>query len=171
MRFPSWITLSVLILFSALSLTQLTAQNLLETAPEDQSRESRHTPVPVIGNSSNQILSLTLEGGAYVPVATASRIFAETVHGFTREVNASRPVAVHLKLLVKVGADSNDLEQVFGAKYDAVIRLTEWNENVFSRLLVRAVRGAILTEDQLDDIARAALSRAHARVDVSELKH
>jgi len=71
---------------------------------------------------------------------------------------------------VTIGGNRNYLEQVYGSGHDAVITLSKWNDTVYSRLLVRAVRGSILTDEQLDDVARTAVLRAQTRVDVAELK-
>jgi hypothetical protein len=172
--------LVLIIGFSTFSIAQIPATaQAVNTAPL-QERTETATPesaptqlsVPIVADYPNQILSLKVEGAdpTNFPATTASRIFAETVHGLTREVNPSRPVAVRLNLLVMIGGNRNYLEQVYGASYDAVITLSKWNDTVFSRLLVRAVRSSILTEQQLDEVAHTAVLRAHTRVDVAELK-
>jgi hypothetical protein len=120
----------------------------------------------------NQVLSLTVErrDRMHFPTNLAKRIFGETVRGFTQEVNSTQPVPVHLNLLVTMGGNRNYLEQVYGSQYDAVVTLAKWNDEAFSRLLVRAVRSCVLTEQQLDNVAHAAVLRAHDRVDVTELR-
>ena len=180
MKLPSLVGLFVLIGFSTFSIAQIPATTQALNAVPQQERTETAKPenaptqisVPIVADYPNQILSLTVEGAdlTHFPTTTAARIFAEIVHGLTREVNSTRPVAVHLKLLVTIGGNRNYLEQVYGSGHDAVITLSKWNDTVYSRLLVRAVRGSILTDEQLDDVARTAVLRAQTRVDVAELK-
>jgi len=172
--------LLVLIGFSTFSIGQIPATtrslNAVTQAERTETAKPENLPaqlsVPIVADYPNQILSLTVEGAdsSNFPASTAARIFAEIVHGLTREVNSTRPVAVHLNLLVTIGGNRNYLEQVYGSGHDAVITLSKWNDTVFSRLLVRAVRGSMLTDEQLDEVARTAVLRAHTRVDVAELK-
>ncbi len=48
--------------------------------------------------------------------------------------------------------------------------MKRWDEVVSSRFMVRAVRCALLTDSQLDQLARTALARAHSRRSVAELQ-
>jgi hypothetical protein len=180
MKSLSLVGLLVLIGFSTFSIAQMPATTqAVNTVPQEERAETAKAEraltqlsVPIVADYPNQILSLTVEGAdlTHFPTTTAARIFAEIVHGLTREVNSTRPVAVHLNLLVTIGGNRNYLEQVYGSGHDAVITLSKWNDTVYSRLLVRAVRGSMLTDEQLDDVARSAVLRAQTRVDVAELK-
>lgn len=182
------IVIVILVIFIGIStnlVAQVSAPGLVANAvpgeaaprqspPEAASPDKRSAQfsVPIVADQPDQILALTVEGAdrANFPSTIAARIFKETVRGFTTEVNSTRPPAVRLKLLVSIGGTQNYLEQIYGSGHDAVITLSQWDDIVFSRLLVRAVRASLLTDEQLDGVARAAVLRARDRVDVSELK-
>ena len=127
-------------------------------------------PIQVKSRRPNQILSLTVEGvdRSHFPSAIAAPIFKETVHGFTTEVNPNRPPAVRLKLLVAIGGSQDYFEQIYGSGNDAVIALSHWDDVAFSRLLVRAVRASLLTDEQLDGVPEP---QSYARATVSMFRN
>lgn len=176
MRYPVLFALISFLSFPAFSVGQLepadAAANpaMPQAIAETEPGPSRFT-IPIATDYRSQVLSLTVEGAeqAKFPSALAVRIFGEVVRQVTREVNSTRPVAVRLNLLVKIGGRRDFLECVYGSKYDAVISLSKWSEAAFARLLARGVRDCMFTDKQLDMVAQTALARAHAQVDVGEL--
>src|ERR1051326_4516690 len=101
MRLATLTYLLDLIFSYAVSFAQVPGAGLaLGTQPKQQDfsstrKASAPTCIHVTGDYPNQVLSLTVDNPDRVkfPIAIASHIFAETVHGLTQEVNSSRPPA------------------------------------------------------------------------------
>lgn len=149
------------------------ASGILESGKAQRTPSLGQVAIPVTPDFSPQEVTFTVEGPDldHFPVALGKRIFSETLHEITRAVNAERPPAVRLKLLLRMGEDRDYVHTTFGAQKEGTqISMVKWNEVKFARLLARAVRNCLLSDQQMDEAAHSAVRRAHMLVSAEELR-
>lgn len=149
------------------------ASGILESGKTQYPPSLGQVAIPVTPDFSPQDVTFTVEGSdvGRFPVGLAKRIFSETLHEITHAVNAEQPPAVRLKLLLRMGEDRDYVHTTFGSQQEGTqISMVKWNEVKFARLLARAVRNCLLSDQQMDEAAHSAVRRAHMLVSADELR-
>jgi hypothetical protein len=101
------------------------------------------------------------------PMEEASRIYYSACELVARRVRPERPLHLHPKFLLVLGAGEN---QVVRSDTVSEIRLKSWNPASFAEGVVIMATRDIVSNDQVANIARDALFSAQASVSVDELR-
>ena len=73
-------------------------------------------------------------------------------------------------MTLRLGAPGFTIETVEGKQRHTILCMREWDEFAFARMVARAARNGLFTDQELDKHARAGLTRARAVTSVSELQ-
>jgi len=98
------------------------------------------------------------------------RIFRETMREVAWQLNPNRPPAILAKVTLRLGVPGFTIETVEGKERRTVLCMERWDEMAFARMVARAARNGLFSDQELDRYARSALSRARAVTSVTELE-
>ena len=131
--------------------------------------------------ASNQLLPTATEepvklqveylGRVKVPESLIQRIFRETVREVASQLNPQNPPHILARVTLRLGAPGFTIETVEGKERRTVMNMQTWDELAFARMVARAARNGLFSDQELDKHARAGLSRARAVTSVRELQH
>lgn len=116
------------------------------------------------------MLELENQGKARVSPALIERIFRETVREVAWQLNPERPPRIMARVTLRLGASGFTVETIEGRERRTIISMQEWDEFAFARMVARAARNGLFSDQELDRYARAGLARARAVASVQELK-
>lgn len=102
--------------------------------------------------------------------ALVQRIFRETVREVAFQLNPNRPPTILTKVTLRLGAPGFTIETIEAKERRTVLCMERWDEMAFARMVARAARNGLFSDQELDRYARSALSRARAVTSVSELE-
>lgn len=105
-----------------------------------------------------------------LPVALIQRIFRETVREVAQRLNPNRPPLVLAKVTLRIGEPGFNVETTVDKERKTIIRMEAWSETGFARMVARAARHGLFSDDELDLSAAKALAKVHATTSVTELK-
>ena len=106
----------------------------------------------------------------YVSPILVQRIFRETVREVAWQLNPNRPPTILAKVTLRLGAPGFTIETIEGNERRTVLCMERWDEMIFARMVARAARNGLFSDQELDRYARSALSRARAVTSVTELQ-
>jgi hypothetical protein len=153
--------LLVLILSSCLAASQERFAEESRVVAADAARLTAEEPVK---------LEIVNRGAKRVPEALIQRIFRETVHEVAWQLNPEHPPRILAKVTLRLGEPGFTIETIEGKERSTVLCMHEWDELAFARLVARAARNGLFSDQELDKHARAGLSRARAVTSVTELQ-
>ncbi|HVP41939.1 MAG TPA: hypothetical protein VMS96_00825, partial [Terriglobales bacterium] len=73
-------------------------------------------------------------------------------------------------LVLRMGQSHPYTKTLSGVEDGSEIGMVKWEPRLFARLVARAVRNSIFTDNELDRFASTALVRAESQVSLDELK-
>ncbi len=133
--------------------------------------QTKTPPAPVIVAEDDPVtLAIENQGKAKVSEAFIQRIFRETVREVAWQLNPEHPPRVLARVTLRLGAPGFTIETIEGKQRRTVICMHDWNEFAFARMVARAARNGLFSDQELDKHARAALQRARAVTSVQELQ-
>lgn len=103
------------------------------------------------------------------PEEAARRIFEEAVHEVQWQLGASSSHALSVDVTLRLG-DPRDYVETNGATNRTTLSMRKWDKLLFARMVTRAIRDSLFSNDELDAMAVSALQRADSRVSVRELR-
>ncbi len=130
------------------------------------------TPQAPVAVAEEDPVTLVIEnqGKAKVSEALIQRIFRETVREVAWQLNPEHPPRILAKVTLRLGAPGFTVETLEGKDRRTILSMREWDEFVFARMVARAARNGLFSDQELDKHARAALQRAGAVTSVKELQ-
>ena len=155
------LTLFVLILSSCLAASQDHFSGNRSTNVSKERTAAADEPVQ---------LEIENIGSSKVSETLIQRIFRETVHEVAWQLNAEHPPHILARVTLRLGASGYTLETIEGKERRTIICMKQWDEFVFARLVARAARNGLFSDQELDKHARSALARARATTSVNELQ-
>jgi hypothetical protein len=128
--------------------------------------------VPLEQQQFSSDLSFTVERPekSAFPPGLAKSLYLETIRAVVLAVNPNRKAPIKMLLTLRLGQTSNEVHIAHGTQIGTLICMEKWDEILFTRLLARAVRGSIMTDSEIDELAKVALRRAHETVSVADLR-
>ncbi len=154
---PAW--LLVLILFSSLAIAQNHFNRPAVAAD------------PVLSAAEEPIkLEIENRGKTRVSEALIQRIFRETMHEVAWQLNPEHPPRIVANVTLRLGAPGFTVETLEGKERRTILSLPKWDELLFARMVARAARNGLFSDQELDQHARAGLARARSVTSVSELQ-
>ena len=115
-------------------------------------------------------LEIENHGKIRVSETLIRRIFRETVREVAWQLNPEHPPRILAHVTLRLGAPGFTIETVEGKQRHTIVCMREWDEFAFARMVARAARNGLFTDQELDKHARAGLTRARAVTTVSELQ-
>ncbi len=130
------------------------------------------TPKEPLAVDEDDPVTLVIEnqGQTKVSEALIQRIFHETVREVAWQLNPEHPPRILARVTLRLGAPGFTVETLEGKERRTIISMHDWNEVAFARMVARAARNGLFTDQELDRHARAALQRARAVTSVKELQ-
>jgi hypothetical protein len=158
-RCPVWLVFLLLSSCSLYPQTQTTAQ------------ANAFAPNSAVA-ANDEAVSLVIEnqGKAKMSEALIQRIFRETVREVAGQLNPEHPPHILAKVTLRLGAAGFTVETLEGKERRTIICMREWDEFIFARMVARAARNGLFSDQELDKHARSALVRARAVTSVTELR-
>lgn len=158
---PRLALLLVLILSSWFAASQDRFTENSRVAAADATRPAVEEPVKLV---------IENHGAKRVSEALIQRIFRETVHEVAWQLNPEHPPRILAKVTLRLGEPGFTIETIEGRERHTVLCMREWDEFAFARMVARAARNGLFSDQELDQHARAGLSRARAVTSVNELR-
>ncbi len=156
---------AVVLLVLLLSCSLLYAQ----TQPATGSKAST-TPATVSADDDPVKLEIENRGKKKISEALIQRIFRETVREVAWQLNPEHPPRILARVTLRLGEPGFTLETLEGKQRHTVICMHDWDELVFARMVARAARNGVFSDQELDKHAHAALQRARSVTSVQELQ-
>lgn len=128
------------------------------------------TPAPAAVAEDPVNLAIENQSSAKVSEALIQRIFRETVREVAWQLNPEHPPRILARVTLRLGAPGFTVETLEGKERRTLLSMREWDELVFARMVARAARNGLFSDQELDKHARAALQRARAVTSVRELQ-
>ncbi len=130
------------------------------------------TPQAPVAVTEDDPVTLAIEnqGNAKVSEALIQRIFRETVREVAWQLNPEHPPRILAKVTLRLGAPGFTVETIEGKERHTILCMREWDEFAFARMVARAARNGLFSDQELDKHARAALLRARSVTSVHELQ-
>ena len=128
--------------------------------------------VPIERQQFSSDLSFIVERPekAPFPPGLARSLYVETIRAVVLAMNPNRKAPIKMLLTLRLGQSTNEVHIAHGTQVGTLICMEKWDEVLFTRLLARAVRGSLMTDNELDESAKLALRRAHETVSVEDLQ-
>lgn len=105
-----------------------------------------------------------------VSEALIRRIFQETVQEVVWHLNPKQPPTVQAKVTLRLGQRGDTVEITEGKERLTVICMRNWDGLLFARMVARVARSGLLTDQELDALARTPLARAGAAISLKEIQ-
>lgn len=137
------------------------------SGPNPQLVPSRSDEMVEVTYSEIEIVN---PGKLPIPVTLIQRIFRETVREVARHLNPNRPPLILAKVTLRFGEPGVNVETTMDKERHTVIRMQRWDELLFARMVARAARHGLFSDEELDKSAQKALNKVHAVTSVTELK-
>ncbi len=131
------------------------------------------TPMPPSTSQESEIVELEIEQPANIRVSEVliRHIFRETIEEVRRMLNSNRPPTLQARVTLRLGQPGDTVETIEGKTRHTLICMRKWDEWIFARMVTRVARNGLLTDQELDLCARAALLRARATITAAEMRH
>ncbi len=154
-------------------LLALTLSSCLLNSQTEPAPAANSFTAPAAAPAEDEPVKLEIENRGKIKVSEAliQRIFRETVHEVAWQLNPEHPPRILAKVTLVLGEPGFTLETIEGRQRHTVIRMQDWNELAFARMVARAARNGVFSDQELDKHARAALLRARSVTSVKELQH
>ncbi len=153
------VLLLVLLFFPALASAQ---------APSHQPEVAQDSAVSATEESIK--LEIEYHGKRRVSEALIQRIFRETMHEVAWQLNPEHPPRIVANVTLRLGTPGFTVETLEGKERLTILSLPKWDELLFARMVARAARNGMFSDQELDQHARAGLTRARAVTSLSELQ-
>lgn len=141
---------------------------LLSSCLIQSQSQSKTQAVP----AAEEPVQLVIEnrGKAHVSEALIQRIFRETMREVALRLNPEHPPRILARVTLRLGEPGFTIETIEGKERHTILCMRHWDEFVFARMVARAARNGLFSDQELDQHARAALLRARTVTSVRELQ-
>ncbi len=159
-----------LILLVAFSCVSTRAQDEISDPPSKTAKTTTDVAPPGAPAGDSAVVEIENPKKLRVSSILVQRIFRETVREVAYQLNPNRPPTILAKVTLRLGAPGFTIETIEGKERRTVLCMERWDEMAFARMVARAARNGLFSDQELDRYARSALSRARAVTSVSELE-